>query len=157
MKILQFMLAVTISTLLSLDVLGQAPVQPKQPSAIKSQDSEFIRRLDGDWVIESASFGGTPLPLDQFERLHVDAEGYYTTVQNSSCRFQFVDVDSQAGRIYADHLSREYPRGLQYTILISADLMKIRYRMKGAHERLADDAPDSSAVIQVWKRKPAKQ
>ncbi len=138
--------------------LDKRPVQPKQPSAIKSQDSEFIRRLDGDWVIESASFGGTPLPLDQFERLHVDAEGYYTTVRIQRAGFKFVDVDSQAGRIYADHLSRV--RVSTRTPVHYFDIRRpyeIRYRMKGAHERLADDAPDSSAVIQVWKRKPAKQ
>ena len=156
MKILQVMLAATITALLSVSVVGQSQVQPTHATDIQSRDSDFVCRLDGDWVIESASLGGAPLPLEHFERLHVDAEGYYTTVQNSSCRFQFVDIDSRAGRIYADHVSREYPRGLTYTVLVTADRIKIRYRMNGAHERLADDAPDSSAVIQIWKRKPSK-
>jgi hypothetical protein len=114
--------------------------------------SDTLERMQGKWTIKSASLLGADLPLDQFELLTVDKDGFTLDVQKRKTQFAFAEFKLESKTLIAKCVSPGYKDGLAYEISFSDELVKIRYRTNGAHIPPVPTDDDKQLLVQSWKK-----
>ena len=127
----------------------------KQPGFAHAVSSA-LDHMEGKWTIKSATLKGADLPLDQFELLTVDNDGFTLNVQKRTTRFEFTEFKRKFEIFVAQCSSPDYTEGLTYEISVSKDLIKIRYRTDGAHVAPDPTAKDGKLLVQIWAKSQSK-
>ncbi len=151
--------AVTVAAIVLLTQVSQIRAQTSSATTASERQPGFAQvvsaaldQMKGKWTIKSATLRGADLPLDQFEFLTVDNDGFVLNVQKRTARFEFMEFKRQSETFVAQRLSPDYPEGLRYEISVSKDLIKIRYRTDGAHIAPDPSAKDSQLLVQTWTK-----
>lgn len=114
--------------------------------------SDLLTRMQGEWKIKSAKLMGADLPLDRFESLTVDEQGFTLRVQQREVRFAFAEFELEPKRLLAKSSSADYPEGLTYEVSLSEEVLKIRYRTDGAHVAPESGIEDHQLLVQTWTK-----
>ena len=118
--------------------------------------SAALDQMKGKWTIKSATLKGVDLPLDQFNLLTVDNDGFTLNIQDEERRFELTEFKRKSETFVAKCSAIDYPEGLTYEISVSKDLIKIRYRTDGAHIAPAPSAKDDQLLVQIWNKSKTK-
>ncbi len=112
--------------------------------------------MQGDWKIKSARLLGADLPLDQFDSLTVDEQGFTLRLQQRETRFAFAEFELEPKRLLAKSSSPNYPEGLNYEVSLTDEVLKIRYRTDGAHVAPESSDEDHQLLVQTWTKVPSR-
>jgi len=155
--------AVAVTAIALLTQVSELRAQTSNETISSERQSGFahvvsaaLDQMKGKWTIKSATLKGADLPLDQFEFLTVDNDGFTLNVQKRTTRFEFTEFKRKSETFVSQCSSPDYPEGLTYEISVSKDLIKIRYRTDGAHIAPDPSANDGQLLVQVWTKSKTK-
>lgn len=155
--------AVAVATIALLTQVPQLHAQTPNETIASERQAGFahvvsaaLDQMKGKWTIKSATLKGADLPLDQFELLTVDNDGFTLNIQKRTTRFEFTEFKRKYETFLAQGSSPDYPERLTYEISVSKDSIKIRYRTDGAHIPPDPDVKDGQLLVQIWTKSKTK-
>ena len=155
--------AIAVATIALLTQVSQLRAQTSNETIASERQAGFahvvsaaLDQMKGKWTIKSATLKGADLPLDQFELLTVDNDGFTLNVQKQARRFELTEFKRKSETFIAQCSAPDYPEGLTYEISVSRDLIKIRYRTDGAHIAPDPSAKDDQLLVQTWTKSKTK-
>ena len=135
---------------------SNATIASERQTGFSLAVSSALDHMEGKWTIKSATLLGVNLPLDPFESMTVDHDGFTLDVQKRTTRFEFTEFKRNSVMFVAQSSSPDYPEGLTYEVSVFKDFIKIRYRTDGAHIAPDPSAKDSQLLVQIWKKSQPK-
>ena len=155
--------AVAVATIALLTQVSQLRAQASNETTASEKQAGFadvvsasLDQMKGKWTIKSATLAGADLPLDQFELLTVDKDGFTLNVQKRVTRFELTEFKRKSETFIAQCSMQEFREGLSYEISVSRDLIKIRYRTDGAHVAPGPSTKDDQLLVQIWTKSRTK-